>query len=251
LTDLIHWSANRSSRPCWRVELRNLGHHVEGVLGGGPACAEFQRARVDDLTSSLPMKDGQPVKRGCWGGEHPTARGSRRRWGVARRSPSLVLQSGAALRASTLPLVARGPARAARPGGASRRLRRWGEGGERRRGAGVLLRSSAKSCSRTTFRRPGSSLVRRTAPELRGERLGKCRGPLHAHVFSLCLCPERSHPRSASAQTAIIHEDNGRESVSSATEPNGLGRPQRNRSPEGTESAADSERDLLVPEEHV
>jgi hypothetical protein len=74
--------------------LRNLGHHVEGVLGGGPACAEFQRARVDDLTSSLPMKDGQPVKRGCWGGEHPAARGSRRRWGVARRSPSLVLQSG-------------------------------------------------------------------------------------------------------------------------------------------------------------
>jgi len=189
--------------------LRNLGHPVEGVLGGGPACAEFQRARVDDLTSS-PTDEGRAAgQAGVLGGEHPTTRGLQAPMGESRAGAlSLVLQSGDAASRRTLPLIARGPVRAAaaRPGGASRRLRRWGEGGERRRGAGFLLRSSANLARGRPSGDPAAGCLRRTDPELRGERLGKRRGSLSAHVFSalplpgaissaIRLCSNGDHPR--------------------------------------------------------
>jgi hypothetical protein len=109
--------------------LRNLSH-VEGVVGGGSACAEFQRARVDDLTSALPMKHGSRSsgvsRRGT-----PHREGLQAPMGSRAPEPfASFFNQGRPFERSILPLIARGPVRAAaaRPGGASRRLRRWGEG---------------------------------------------------------------------------------------------------------------------------
>jgi hypothetical protein len=65
------------------------------------------------------------------------------------------------------------------------------------------------------------------------------------HLLRSPSCLEGSHPRSASAQTAVIQEDKSRESVASSTDTNRLGTSRRSQSPEAPEIGDDSWPDRL------
>lgn len=136
LADLNNRSTARSSRLAERMKLRGNGlgqHHTEGVTSPRLRmlrASEHGCRRLDRLSRRRGSRSSGVF------GRHPTAKGSGRWWGRPAPEPlASFFDQGAAFWAEHSALIARGPARAAaRPGEASRRLRRWGRG-KRRRGA--------------------------------------------------------------------------------------------------------------------
>jgi hypothetical protein len=118
-----------------------------------------------------------------------------------------------------LPLVARDPARAAgRPGGASRLYGAWGEGN-----GAAAEHEEVTSCSVLSIAAVASPHTGRRSFRTEAAHRSRC-GP---------KC-QIAHTRSVSAQTAVIQEDKGRESVGVPLSLNGESAQRRDRRPKQT-----------------
>jgi hypothetical protein len=178
-------------------------------------------------------KTGKWVEQGCL--HTPTAKGSLG-WGAL---PEPFASFWPPTRAGFMPLIARSPVRAAgRPGGASRQNGAWGEGGAPLRGAWKEpLRPDLAELVPVAFEGTrargwaGTSIleIRRTS-----ERSGT--PPYVAPQYRRPLEGLNSH--SASAQTAVIQEDEGRESVTTTADTTGIFDPRRIGSRKQPQSAA-------------